>query len=395
MTHTRTPQESLILLVAPALFCLPACRDAKSTSSTTTQPIVPSVFGSNGCSAPDVVFTAGSTPVPVTLTVLVPTSDSQICAARGSELLYATGSNGQIVAIDVSGTSAAEIQLVSPGRVATLLASAGIVQAPKLSGIAVLDGTTLLAIERTSNTILAVSRAMTNSIAFFAGQPNIVPGFASGFAEGQQGVARFSFDQPSMLCPSGDGRVFVADPGNHAIRVVADGVVTTVTGQGTSGFADGSLSSALLDTPTGVTIACNQTLVVSECGSNGFGNRLRGLQIGTTNPFLGGVQGSVFTLVGSGTPVTVGGPIANAEVDGPSSPFVTTGDEMYWIDAASGVLRRARADGVVDCPLATSCPVAVAAPTFAPGHLVSMAVTESGQVFVLDASSGVLLHVAP
>jgi hypothetical protein len=383
-------------IVALMIFASSACRDAKDTGpANTNQPIVPNMFGSNGCSAPDVVFTVGSTPTPVALTTFVPTTDSQVCAARGGEVLYLTGSNGQIVAVDVSGPTPVEMQLVSSGRVATLLASVHVTQAPRLSGIAVFDRSTLLVVERTSNTILAVSRTMTNTVAFFAGQANVIPGFADGFATGQQGVARFSFDQPSMVCPSGDGRVFVADPGNHAIRVITGGIVFTATGQGTSGFADGSLGSALFDTPTGITIACNQTLIVSECGAHGFGNRLRGIQIGTPSVFSGDLQGSVFTILGNGTPVTVGGPIAGAMADGPSSPFVTTGDEIYWLDSASGVLRRASADGNVDCPLKANCTVAVGMPTFSPGHLESMAVTESGQLFVLDATAGSLVRVAP
>ncbi len=373
-----------------------ACRDAKGTGpANANQPIVPSMFGSNGCSAPDVVFTAGSTPTLVALSTFVPTTDSQVCAARGSELLYVTGSNGQIVAIDVSGPTPVEMQLVTSGRVATLLASVHVKDPPRLSGIAVLDPSTLLVVERTSNTIIAVSRTMTNTVGFFAGQANVIPGFADGVATGQQGVARFSFDQPSMICPSGDGRVFVADPGNHAIRVVTGGVVFTATGRGTSGFADGSLGSALFDTPTGITIACNQTLIVSECGAHGFGNRLRGVQIGTPSVFSGDLQGSVFTILGNGTPVTVGGPIAEAMADGPSSPFVTTGDQIYWIDAASGVLRRASPGGNVDCPLKVNCIAAVGMPTFPAGHLESMAVTEGGQLFVLDGTAGTLLHVAP
>lgn len=395
MAHACTPRRIWIGLAAAPLLLLPACRDAKGTATTTIQPIVPSTFGSNGCSAPNVVLTAGSTPTPLALSTLVPTMDSQICATRGAELLFATGSNGQIVAIDVSGPTPAEIQLVAPSAVASLLGSAHVTATPRLSGIAVLDGSTLLVIERASNTVLAVSRSMANTVAFFAGQPNVIPGFADGLATGQQGVARFSFDQPSMICPSGDGRVFVADPGNHAIRVIASGVVFTATGQGTSGFADGSLGAALFDTPTGVTIACNQTLVVSECGAHGFGNRLRGVQIGAPSVFSGDLQGSVFTMLGNGTPATVGGPVEQAEADGPSSPFVTTGGEVYWLDAASGVLRRLSADGMVDCPLANSCAAAVSVPTFLPGHLLSMAVTEGGQLFVLDATAGALLRIAP
>jgi hypothetical protein len=395
MVHARAHRRICIGFLAAQLCVLSACRDSKGPSAAAIQPIVPSAAGSNGCSAPDIAFVTGSSPTPIALSSFVPTSDSQICAVRGAELLFATGSNGQIVAIDVSGPSASVTQLVAPGPIAALLSSAHVTPPPRLSGIAVLDGSTLLVVERTSNTILAVSRAMPDAVAFFAGQPNAIPGFADGLTTGQQGVARFSFDQPSMICPSGDGRVFVADPGNHAIRVITGGVVFTVSGQGTSGFADGSLGSALFDTPTGLTIACNQTLVVSECGAHGFGNRLRGMQIGAPSVFSGDLQGAVFTLLGDGTPATVGGPVAQAEADGPACPFVTTGGEIYWLDAASGVLRRLSAAGMVDCPLSNNCVAAVGVPTFSPGHALSMAVTEAGQLFVLDATAGVLLRVAP
>lgn len=359
------------------------------------QPIVPSLSGSNGCSAPDVALSPSSTIAPIALATLVTTSDSQICAARGSEVLYATGANGQIVAIDVSTPSPVVIPLVSPGRVATLLASASIFAAPKLSGIAVLDAGTLLVIERTSNTIIAVSRTLPNTIGFFAGMPSTVPGFASGIAQGQSGVARFSFTKPSMLSPSGDGRVFVADPGNHAIRVVANGFVFTAAGRGSPGFRDGTLDESLLDTPTGITIACNNTLVVSEYGENGFGNRLRGLHIGAQGASIATPHGLVFTLLGDGTPNSSEGPMESAQADGPGSPFVTTGGEIYWMDEASGVLRRARADGTSDCPLAGSCALASSFPSFAPGHVFSLAVTSGGQLFVLDATAGDLARVVP
>jgi hypothetical protein len=359
------------------------------------QPIVPSLAGSNGCSAPDVALSPSATLVPLFLTTLVPTTDSQICAARGSELLYATGASGQIVAIDVSTPNPVELELVSPGEVAQLLGSVNIVAAPKLSGIAVLDPATLLVIERTSNTILAVSRTHPDRVGFFAGMPSTVPGFASGIAQGQSGVARFSFTKPSMLCPSGDGRVFVADPGNHAIRVVANGVVFTATGRGTPGFKDGTLAEALLDTPTGVTIACNNTLVVTEYGENGFGNRLRGVHIGAQSASIATPHGIVFTLLGDGTPVTSGGPMQSAQTDGPGSPFVTTGGEIYWMDEASGVLRRASASGTSDCPLSSSCALGAAFPEFAPGHVFSLAVTGAGQLFVLDATDGSLARVLP
>src|SRR5262249_33114678 len=151
--------------------------------------------------------------------------------------LYATGTNARIVAIDVSGASPMEASVVGAGTVATLLTGEGISDAPQLSGLAVFDAQTLLVIDQTSNTILSVDRLTPDSVQFFAGEPSTTPGFADGLATGSKAPARFSFGQPTQLAPSGDAsrRVFVADVGNHAVRVIdALGRVITVAGRGTA-----------------------------------------------------------------------------------------------------------------------------------------------------------------
>jgi sugar lactone lactonase YvrE len=63
------------------------------------------------------------------------------------------------------------------------------------------------------------------------------PGFFDGTG-GPNGTAQFSF--PEGIAVDADGTVFVADSGNNAIRRVdAEGNVTTVVGNGNGGFADG------------------------------------------------------------------------------------------------------------------------------------------------------------
>ena len=77
------------------------------------------------------------------------------------------------------------------------------------------------------------------------------------------------------------------------------------------------------------------------------------------------------------------------------SPLVTEGGEVYWIDSGTGVLRRMKLDGFVDCPLASDCAAAVATPSFVPGHAFSLTQTRSGVLYVLDATDGVLYRVTP
>jgi hypothetical protein len=110
-----------------------------------------------------------------------------------------------------------------------------------------------------------------------------------------------------------------------------------------------------------------------------------------------GQQGTVFTLVGDGTPATLGGNGTLAQVAAPRSPLATSEEDTYWVDSASGVLRRLRgAQDAVDCPLWDDCDAAVAGGgDFTPGGLHSLTQTPAGVLYVLDADVGELRRVTP
>ncbi|MBE8713824.1 IPT/TIG domain-containing protein [Sphingobacterium hungaricum] len=64
------------------------------------------------------------------------------------------------------------------------------------------------------------------------------------------------FNLPKDIKFDNDGNMFVADYGNHCVRMVSpDGVVTTVAGQpGTAGFKDGGPAESLFNQPWGVAV---------------------------------------------------------------------------------------------------------------------------------------------
>ncbi len=64
------------------------------------------------------------------------------------------------------------------------------------------------------------------------------------------------FNQPKDIKFDNDGNMFVADYGNHCIRMVSpDGFVTTVAGQpGKAGFKDGGPTESLFNQPWGVAV---------------------------------------------------------------------------------------------------------------------------------------------
>ncbi|HTO04859.1 MAG TPA: hypothetical protein VL069_14200 [Opitutus sp.] len=90
----------------------------------------------------------------------------------------------------------------------------------------------------------------------------------SGSNDGSTSTARFN--QPRGLAVDSTGNVYVADSGNHTIRVISPtGVVTTLAGLiGTSGSADGIGAGATFNTPSGVAIDQNGNVFVADAGNH-------------------------------------------------------------------------------------------------------------------------------
>ncbi|HTF91231.1 MAG TPA: hypothetical protein VK843_22655 [Planctomycetota bacterium] len=385
------------ILVAAA--ALGACRNSDDNGVAGIK-LVPSSFAANGCSGPDHVFTVGQTPAAGALTVLQIGPFSQLTAAGDSETLFATGDNATVVAIDVTAPIPVETEILAAGAVAALLLTQGIATAPVLSGISVLDSDSLLVVEHTSNTILKVDRHAVAAPEFFAGAPDEQGGFANGtaLAVPNNPQARFHFRGPTQIAVSDPlvPFVFVADNGNHAVRRIASGFVITVAGGGAPFFDDGDIAGAGFDSPSGLSVTCSGTLLVSETGAAGVaGNRLRQLMLGPLSFF--GQQGQVLTRAGNGVDATIQGDGELASLAAPVSPLTTAMGDTYWIDSTTGILRRMRgATDTCDCPLWTDCAFAVTAGgDFSPGGVVSLTQTPLGVMFVLDATAGQLLKVTP
>lgn len=73
------------------------------------------------------------------------------------------------------------------------------------------------------------------------------------------------FQTPTGMALASDGSIILADADNHAIRrVAADGQVTTIAGNGQIGLRDGKLGEARFHYPQSVAVAADGTIYVAD-----------------------------------------------------------------------------------------------------------------------------------
>ncbi len=128
----------------------------------------------------------------------------------------------------------------------------------------------------------AIRKVTTNGVVTtFAGQLG-----TAGAADGNSGTARFNL--PGGLAFDGNGNLFVSDTGNHTIRkITSAGGVTTVAGvAGSDAFLDGAAGSALFSSPLGIAVGTNGNIFVADSGNH----CIRKISGGAVSTFAGQPQ---------------------------------------------------------------------------------------------------------
>ena len=187
------------------------------------------------------------------------------------------------------------------------------------------------------------------------------------------------FNTPSGLAIDAENNVYVADTGNNRIRkITPEGVVSTIAGSGTAGFADGPAPSAQFDGPVGVAVDETGNVYVADT----YNDRIRRIS----------VDGQVITVAGKGGPGYADGDAANALFDTPCGVAVNRDGTLIVADTGNDKLRRISPAGQV-----TTLQVAfdgepdrtwVRSP-------VGLALTHDGFVYVTEFDRGTIVQVAP
>ena len=113
-------------------------------------------------------------------------------------------------------------------------------------------------------TIYIADAGETNRI-FKITEGTITPVAGSHEADSDDSHASASFNTPSGLAIDGDGNIYVADTGNNRIRkVTPDSQVSTVAGDGTAGYLDGPAKQARFNGPVGVAVDAKGNIFVAD-----------------------------------------------------------------------------------------------------------------------------------
>ncbi len=113
-----------------------------------------------------------------------------------------------------------------------------------------------------------IRRIERNRVATVAGSGNLDSSgvrVAGGYKDGPVSGARFS--DPIGIAVSANGEIYVADSGNHCIRMISSGRVTTVAGSpGRTGQADGPANVASFAYPHALALDGDGRLYVADFG---------------------------------------------------------------------------------------------------------------------------------
>lgn len=172
----------------------------------------------------------------------------------------------------VADTDNHAIRKVSPLGIVSTVAGSG------ASGFS--DGTALearfrfpvgLAID--SAGALYIADTFNHRIRRFAnGQVSTLVGSESGFRDGASAQARLHEPRALTLAPNGD--LYIADTGNHRIRLFKSGLLQTLAGTGARGYADGNQAVGQFNSPMGLMLQ-GARLWVIDSGNQ----RLRSIEL--------------------------------------------------------------------------------------------------------------------
>jgi uncharacterized protein (TIGR03437 family) len=233
---------------------------------------------------------------------------------------------------------------------------------------------------------------LTGLIVIRGGSQNIttVAGTGSHGYSGDNSLATAAqIDTAHGVAVDAQGNVFIADSRNHRVRKIANGIITSIAGNGQEGFSgDGGPGiAAQLSFPRGVAVDGQGNVYVSDTGNS---------RIRVVSP-----SGTITTIAGGPTAGFSGdgGPAANAQLSFPSGLAVDSGGNLYVADSWNFRVREINLDGKIQTVAGNgSCgPFGDGGPASAAslGLIQSLTVDTTGNLYLSDTYNHLVRKVVP
>lgn len=206
-----------------------------------------------------------------------------------------------------------------------------------------------------------------------AGVVSTLAGSTAGFADGTGAAAKFM--QPLDVVADDQGNVYVADNTSHRIRKVTPaGVVTTLAGDGTAGYQDGTGTAAKFKNPSGLTLDLDGNIIVADR----LNNRIRKIT----------PAGVVTTVAGSGTSGLQEGDALTAKFADPYGVVVDAGGNILVAELTNARIRQITPAGQVSTLAGSSAGFADGLSNTAKfNQPTDLAVGSDGKIYVAEVTN--------
>ncbi len=299
------------------------------------QLVVGKATGAVGTFVPGTISTVAGDAVWIYAGDGAPATQSSIFLPFG----IAVNAAGDLFIADSSNNRIRKVSATS-GVISTL-AGLGNVGATGDGGLAVLanlSNPTSLALDPMGNLYFAdTGNNVIRKVSAFDGTIITVAGtLGLGGYSGDTGLASSArLNSPNGLAFDAAGDLYIADAGNHVVRMVAagSGTILTVAGKGFPAYTGdgGAATSANLNSPWGITVSAAGELYIADQGNHVI------RKVDAT--------GLISTVVGTGIQGFNGdgGPASASQLDAPASVLLDVAGNLYIADSGNNRVRKVNA----------------------------------------------------
>lgn len=189
----------------------------------------------------------------------------------------------------------------------------------------------------TRGSSLAVGLCLLSSAAAFGQQYTITTlagNGTDGFLDGSD-LKAAQFSTPNSLTVDSKGAVYVSDTGGSRVRLISGGSVSTIAGTGTAGYSGNgaSATAATIWSPAGIAVGSDGAVYIAET-TNSVVRKISG---GNINLFAGNGQGAGYS--GDNGQANV------AQISLPTGLTFDAAGNLYIADSGNNLIRRVDKSG--------------------------------------------------